>query len=152
MGYPAASQASRAHPSTGHMVDHGQAVAAQFYPSGAGAMPQAPPHPGHSATNASSLARLTQMTHSLDLPGIAQCHQCLKSCKAYADDAQSGPAGDSRGATSAWSLCASTHSTPCRSGLILYFLLQVHCCCGSPSVQVQIKGSKFCSSCTTSSA
>ena len=70
MGYPAATQASRPHPSSGHMVDHGQAVAAQFYPSGAGAMPQAPPHPGHSASHASSLARLTQMTHSLDLPGI----------------------------------------------------------------------------------
>merc|ERR1712037_1008820 len=82
----------------------------------------------------------------------AQCHQCLESCKADADDAQPGPAGDCRGATSAWSLCASTHSTPTCSGLVFNFLLQVHCCCGSPSVQVQIEGSQFCSSCTTSSA
>merc|ERR1712210_204126 len=38
------------------------------------------------------------------------------------------------------------------SGKNFNFLLQVHCCCGSPSVQVQIEGSQFCSSCTTSSA
>merc|ERR1719509_582698 len=70
MGYPPASQASRAHPSTGHMVDPGQAMAAQFYQPG-GAMAQGA-HPGHTAAaQASSLARLTQMTHSLtDLPGL----------------------------------------------------------------------------------
>merc|ERR1719509_351013 len=69
MGYPPASQASRAHPSTGHMVDPGQAMAAQFYQPG-GAMAQGA-HPGHTAAaQASSLARLTQMTHSLTgLPG-----------------------------------------------------------------------------------